>query len=228
MGVCTFMNKLWAVGGSDSWNCLGHAEIYDPTSDQWNFTSNLLTSRRGCGLAEFKGKLYCVGGSDGTHSLSSTEIYDEDTKSWVLGPNLTTPRANVSVIVVQGKLYAIGGFSGKAFLNTIEYLDPNTNEWTTFVSQQNSEIERITEVLAKQNCFRPIKIANGHENGSCDLLKKTNGVCILKNGGDDEDEDDGKKSSIISKNDKTNGVHKNGIDNHNGHQDGEDLISKDS
>lgn len=223
MGVCTFIGKLWAVGGSDSWNCLGHAEIYDPTSDQWNFTSNLLTSRRGCGLAEFKGKLYCVGGSDGTHSLSSTEIYDEDTKSWVLGPNLTTPRANVAVIVVQGKLYAAGGFSGKTFLNTIEYLDPVTNEWTTFVSQQNSEMERITEVLAKQNCFRPIKIGNEHENGSFEILKTTNGDCILKNGSDGDDV----KSSIKSKNDKTNGVHKNGVDNHNGHQ-GEDLISKDS
>lgn len=164
VGVAAFNQKLWAVGGSDAWNCLASVELYDPSINQWTLAAPLLTPRRGCGLAEFNSKLYAVGGSDGSHSLSSTEIYDEDSSTWIVGPNLTTPRSNVSVIVVKDKLYAIGGFSGKQFLNTIEYLDPNMNEWTTFVPQQNPDIEKIVEALS-------IVEKNGHVyNGHYDKI----------------------------------------------------------
>lgn len=135
-GVFAFNNKIWVVGGSDAWNCLGTVETYDPESDQWTFSAPLLTARRGCGLAELNGRLYCVGGSDGNQSLKSTEYYDEASQLWVLGPSLTTARSIVSVVVVQNRLYAIGGFSGKKFLNTIEYYDEDAKEWTKFAKLQ--------------------------------------------------------------------------------------------
>lgn len=137
-GVAAYKGKLWVVGGSDGWNCLGTVETYDPDTNQWSFASPLLTSRRGCGVAILDGKLWCVGGSDGSQSLKTTEYYDEATQAWVTGPSLTTSRSIVSAVVVQDSLYAIGGFSGKKFLNTIEYFDAEANEWTKFAKLQPS------------------------------------------------------------------------------------------
>ena len=62
-GVASFKEKIYAVGGSDAWNCLGTVEVYEPERGEWSFSASLLTPRRGCGLAEFNRKLYAVGGS---------------------------------------------------------------------------------------------------------------------------------------------------------------------
>lgn len=139
--MVAFNNKIWVVGGSDAWNCLGTVETYDPETNQWTFCAPLLSARRGCGLAELNGQLYCVGGSDGNQSLKSTEYYDEAAESWILGPSLTTARSIVSVVVVQNRLYAIGGFSGKKFLNTIEYYDEDAKEWTKFAKLQQPGVD---------------------------------------------------------------------------------------
>lgn len=103
-GVCAYDNKVYAVGGCDSWNCLNSAEIYDPTTNSWSMGPPLITARRGCGLAVFHGRLYAVGGSTGTHSLTSTEVYDPSEQVWVPGPSMCTPRANVAVAVVGDRL----------------------------------------------------------------------------------------------------------------------------
>lgn len=70
---------------------------------------------------------------------------------------MTTPRSNVSAVVVRDRLYAVGGFSGKTFLNTIEYLDPETNEWTTFVPQQEIDLNNIEQLKEA--------VENGFHNG---------------------------------------------------------------
>lgn len=228
VGVAAFKGKLWAVGGSDAWNCLSSVELYDPSIDQWTLEAPLLTPRRGCGLAEFNGKLYAVGGSDGSHSLSSTEIYDEDSSTWVVGPNLTTPRSNVSVIVVKDKLYAIGGFSGKTFLNTIEYLDPNMNEWTTFVPQQNPDIEKIVEALT-------IVEKNGiNYNGHFDKIISVISDDEHANGSEEEilsinsEKNDINDKLLKNKNSKSNIEHHPDFFNHTTPSKDKELIAKDN
>ena len=46
---------VFAVGGCDAWNCLNSVEVYDPSTDAWSYSKNMITARRGCGLAVFNG-----------------------------------------------------------------------------------------------------------------------------------------------------------------------------
>lgn len=48
--------QVFAVGGCDAWNCLNSVEVYDPETDEWSFASEMITARRGCGVATFKGQ----------------------------------------------------------------------------------------------------------------------------------------------------------------------------
>lgn len=114
--MTSYKHCVYAIGGCEAWSCLSSVEIYDPTTNQWTVSKQIITARRGCGVVVFNNKLYVVGGSDGTHSLNSTEIFDEETQNWVVGPSMTTPRANVEVTVVADRLYAVGGFSGKSLV----------------------------------------------------------------------------------------------------------------
>lgn len=90
---------------------------------------------------------------------------------------MTSPRSNVSAVVVCDRLYAVGGFSGKTFLNTIEYLDPETNEWTTFVSQQEIDLNNIAESLKEA-------VENGM-HGKSPVPPPTAAAMLLQNGDDD-------------------------------------------
>lgn len=55
-GVCAMNGQVFAVGGCDAWNCLNSVEVYDPETDEWSFASEMITARRGCGVATFKGQ----------------------------------------------------------------------------------------------------------------------------------------------------------------------------
>jgi influenza virus NS1A-binding protein len=51
---------VFAVGGCDAWNCLSSVEVYDPQTDVWTYAKEMITARRGCGLAVFKGSLFII------------------------------------------------------------------------------------------------------------------------------------------------------------------------
>ena len=66
VGVCALQGKIYAVGGSDVWDCLNSVEVYNPEVDRWDNEVPMSTCRRGAGVCSFKGKqrlwnVYIVG-----------------------------------------------------------------------------------------------------------------------------------------------------------------------
>lgn len=54
--VCTYMGRIYVIGGTDSWICLNSVEIYDPELKKWQFGPQLNVARRGAGCDVFNGK----------------------------------------------------------------------------------------------------------------------------------------------------------------------------
>ena len=52
-----FKGRLYAIGGSDGWNCLNSVEVYNPEIDKWEFARPLNGPRRGAGIENVNGEL---------------------------------------------------------------------------------------------------------------------------------------------------------------------------
>ena len=55
--MCALQDKIYAVGGSDAWDCLNSVEVYDPLIDEWSDGVPMATCRRGAGVCVYKGRL---------------------------------------------------------------------------------------------------------------------------------------------------------------------------
>ena len=51
-----FQGFIYAIGGTDGWNCLGITEIYDIKSNKWVVGPSLNVNRRGAGCDVLNGK----------------------------------------------------------------------------------------------------------------------------------------------------------------------------
>ena len=60
LGVCALQDKIYAVGGSDAWDCLNSVEVYDPLIDEWSDGVPMATCRRGAGVCVYKGRFAFV------------------------------------------------------------------------------------------------------------------------------------------------------------------------
>ena len=58
--VTATSEKLYAVGGCDTWNCMNTVEMYDSDMQAWNFLPPMNTARRGCGATIYQGKLFVM------------------------------------------------------------------------------------------------------------------------------------------------------------------------
>ena len=56
VGVCAVRGQIYAVGGSDSWNCYNSVEVYQPEEDCWRTIAPMKTCRRGAGTCTLEGK----------------------------------------------------------------------------------------------------------------------------------------------------------------------------
>lgn len=70
---------VYVTGGFSGSECLGTAERYDPTVDQWSLISPMKCRRSGVGCVGFRDYVYAVGGFNGTSRLSSAEKYIRQT-----------------------------------------------------------------------------------------------------------------------------------------------------
>ena len=61
----TFIEKLWAIGGSDGVETLFSTEFFDFTTNTWNKGPNLTSRRANTGVANVNNKLFAVGGFSG-------------------------------------------------------------------------------------------------------------------------------------------------------------------
>ncbi|HKD54297.1 MAG TPA: kelch repeat-containing protein [Steroidobacteraceae bacterium] len=115
--------------------------VYDPASDHWTATGNLVTPRSAHTTTLLaNGKVMLTGGRDINYSpLANTEIYDPATNSWSAGGNLLVARGDASATLLPtGKIMIVGGAvpcpptgcppgSGAMPGGTSELLDPVAN-----------------------------------------------------------------------------------------------------
>lgn len=109
------MEECQLLGGVNGYGYLSRAELYDPATGLWNYTSSMQTTR--CDHTSsvlLDGKVLVVAGLDIRNDpLNKVELYDPSTKSWktTLVDNLKFPRYDHTAIqLANGKVLVSGGF----------------------------------------------------------------------------------------------------------------------
>jgi N-acetylneuraminic acid mutarotase len=126
--------KVFVEGGSKViagvYYTVSTAEVYDPTTGLWSFTSNAMsTGRDDSGLVKLNdGRLVIIGGAgdDGNYNpKASIEIFDPTTNLFTVQTYaMITPRAGHRATLLQnGKILVTGGDWGNGG-NTGEIIDP--------------------------------------------------------------------------------------------------------
>ena len=114
------------VAGGNQDSQVGTAEIYDPASDTWTTTGNLLMSRASPVAALLTdGRVLVAGGF--ADQGDSAEIYDPATGTWTAtGTMQTTPNDEATTLrLTDGRVLVIGGRPALA-----DIFDPTTGTWT--------------------------------------------------------------------------------------------------
>jgi len=107
------------------------ADLYDPATNAWTATGNLLTGRTQMVVAALPAaKAIAAGGySSDYRTLTSTEIYNAGT--WSAGPPTVHGHAYAAAVTLpSGKALVIGGVSAGAPISFAELYDPATNTWS--------------------------------------------------------------------------------------------------
>ena len=103
-GACVnvFEGKIYVVGGHDGPNVLKSVEVFDPTLNNWEFTSDLSVARRNASFVIHNGLFYVLGGDDGNRNLSSVEIFSTQRNVWSLLPSfMNEARTYAGCIVAE-------------------------------------------------------------------------------------------------------------------------------
>lgn len=137
------------------------AELYDPTSSDFNFTGNM-AMRRCCHTATrlSDGRILIAGGFNGEY-LAAAELYDPRTGNFTSTGSLTTPRMDhLAVLLDNGKVLVVGGVgTGWTFLASAELYDPATG---TFTRTGDMTVARESHTITKLQDGR-VLITGGHQ-----------------------------------------------------------------
>jgi N-acetylneuraminic acid mutarotase len=110
------------------------AEIYQPVTATWRFTSNLRSGRaRHTATLLPNGKVLVAGGINESGTVTNTaELYDPVTETWSNTGGLHWPRVSHTVTLLpNGKVLVTGGIARPSdVLQTAEVYDPRTGLWT--------------------------------------------------------------------------------------------------
>jgi Galactose oxidase, central domain/Kelch motif len=110
------------------------AEIYQPVTATWRFTSNLRSGRVSHTATLLgNGKVLVAGGVNESGTVTNTaELYDPVTQTWSNTGGLHWPRAShTATLLPNGKVLLTGGIDSPSdVLQTAEVYDPETGAWT--------------------------------------------------------------------------------------------------
>lgn len=147
--------KVLVVGGSTSeyaGTVLSSAELYDPSTDSWTFTSSMGVARsHHTATALPDGRVLVTGGSDPWDNLlASAEIYDPTSRSWSPAGNMYTGRSYHSAALLKnGKVLVAGGAGLDTSLSaSTELFDPTTGIWSPTGSMSKPRREHSATVLS--------------------------------------------------------------------------------
>ncbi|MFA6029286.1 MAG: kelch repeat-containing protein [Elusimicrobiota bacterium] len=124
--------RLLVTGGSDGYGEIAAAEIYNPVTNAWAYTTSfgggngndmLVPRLRHNATLLPDGKVLVTGGIDRLgQPVIDTEGFDVDHSTWQLQGKLAAARAYHSTLLAHnGMVVLVGGFTGLDRLNSVEY-----------------------------------------------------------------------------------------------------------
>jgi N-acetylneuraminic acid mutarotase len=131
--------RVLVTGGLDGNNkCAPTAELYDPRTGRWSYTSAMNGAHYlGTSTLLSNGKVLIAGGiavGDNGVGLPCTmaEVYDPMADSWTVAGAFGTGRCHhAAVLMGNGMVLVAGGFNADSdVLLSTELFDPSTGTWT--------------------------------------------------------------------------------------------------
>jgi N-acetylneuraminic acid mutarotase len=141
-GVTSFDGRIYAVGGArpgpaDAPQNIATVEAYDPSTDSWETTADLLSPRDHLAVVAGDDGIYAIGGRsniDFGRNLSANEGYAphrQDADEWQSRALLPTARSGIAAALHKGRIYVFGGEESAGTFDENEVYNPATDTWET-------------------------------------------------------------------------------------------------
>jgi Kelch motif protein len=147
--------KVLVAGGiNTSWLFLRSAELYDPATERWTATGDMITARPlFVATLLHNGKVLVAAGVRDEpydhygYGIEKAELYDPDTGQWSVTGSLTQPRAlNSMTLLSNGMVLVAGGYDIAA--NGVELYDPATGRWSVTGNLNTARSDHTATLLA--------------------------------------------------------------------------------
>ena len=131
--------RVMVAGGSDgqsSFAAVASAEIYDPSTGNWNSVTDMLQPRAYAMAVTLQdGSVLVAGGSRNGQPLDTAERYFPGNGTWVAAGRLNLPRTQGTLTLLpDGRVLAVGGgiegTPGWSATASAEIFDPRAGTWT--------------------------------------------------------------------------------------------------
>jgi len=162
--------RVLVAGGDDSTNGVytdfSSAEIYDPLSGTWSYTSPMQTNRVGHkAILLPSGNVLVTGGVSASNFLASSELFDPHAGTWTYTGSMSTNRSGfTTTLLPDGRVLVAGGENQTGWCYaSAELYDPGTGAWTTLASLMNSPRVSHTATLLPNG---KVLLAGGFNNQS--------------------------------------------------------------
>jgi N-acetylneuraminic acid mutarotase len=146
--------KVLVAGGNVDYNLgpvTAAAELYDPITDTWSPTGNLIAARADHRATLLQnGKVLVAGGVGLTGYLSSAELYDPLTGTWSATASSPVPvgYGQTLTLLANNQVLITGGANASGQLSGAELYDPLTGMWSTTGSLSIARIFHTATLLS--------------------------------------------------------------------------------
>src|SRR5437016_7285093 len=154
--------KVLVAGGSEFDGSFKSAELYDPATGSWSYTSTPNTARESHTATLLpNGKVLIAAGFDYDYnSLNTAELYDPANGKWTSSGSLNTSRVyHTATLLTDGKVLVVGGFDAEGSkhapsfevnqaFSSAELYDPATGIWSNTGSLNTARLAHTATLLS--------------------------------------------------------------------------------